>query len=654
MYPPADTTSKDPASPTFLGGWQRTSKAACQAQERVHLSSEHLTKGPDESQATSVVLWGLLGNTGGEWLNNELSASACGSEGADSQLLSDDEDGPCCDWADEPETLVEPGLLKNAGLDRVIVSSAAVGGSHAIFVTTCSKAFGVGCNDRGQLGFGNYFFRYHPEQLPDLRDDLDLGNTGSSGFCYLAAACGGAHSLFLGRPCGKSRGKRVFASGACDVLGLEGCPCDQYLPQVVALPGEVTALAVRGNENCCAVQESVSSGEGCHLIYIWGNTHCFTCPHYLKLPCPIFKMPNAVRQLALGTYFGLASDVQGCVFAWGDSSHSDLGGAAFCEATAAARERLWQVSLHSREKHDLLEDLKNLPTPGRVSLPRGPDVPQCDKQDTRCSQNLLADSGSYPIPMAPPGLDANGPDRITDIACGERHALMLDEEGMLFSFGANFAGQCGIADDDDHRMRVSTVRFVPIKGFRAAKGSRRYIQGARIFAGRWHSAMISREDKLYIWGHPANQKLGHAGYNHDGTEAGESHSSKPRPPGVAVRSAFRDSVRKPTLVKTLLHRRIQTVGLGDECTIVVSGNGRAGDPAPQMEDEPHPQVAMQSPKRGVTFGLITEIDILVRGDDELPNLDELEAGTAKPTTFADASIRNDPGDAKDVHFPISL
>lgn len=30
---------------------------------------------------------------------------------------------------------------------------------------------------------------------------------------------------------------------------------------------------------------------------------------------------------------------------------------------------------------------------------------------------------------------------------------------------------------------------------------------------------VTADHRLYIWGHPSNRKLGHVGFNHDGTEA---------------------------------------------------------------------------------------------------------------------------------------
>eukprot|EP00438_Fugacium_kawagutii_P027247 Skav214340 [mRNA] locus=scaffold86:376006:380987:+ [translate_table: standard] len=52
---------------------------------------------------------------------------------------------------------------------------------------------------------------------------------------------------------------------------------------------------------------------------------------------------------------------------------------------------------------------------------------------------------------------------------------------------------------------------------------------------------------------------------------------KARPPGVAVRSALRDAVRRPRMVFALLHRRVRTLGLGEECTVIVHGDGKKPD-----------------------------------------------------------------------------
>merc|ERR1712046_28440 len=153
-----------------------------------------------------------------------------------------------------------------------------------------------------------------------------------------------------------------------------------------------------------------------------------------------------------------------------------------------------------------------------------------------------------------------------DIACGERHSLLLDEMGRVFSFGENLSGQCGVPEATGASGHISgspgpRPHLVPVLDPRLGGAPGPYAVGSRVFAGRRHSAVVTKDHKLYIWGHPANRKLGHAGVNADGTEAGE-HPSAFRPPGVAVRSALRDAVRRPRLVYSQIHRKVATLGLG--------------------------------------------------------------------------------------------
>merc|ERR1719379_2545018 len=84
-------------------------------------------------------------------------------------------------------------------------------------------------------------------------------------------------------------------------------------------------------------------------------------------------------------------------------------------------------------------------------------------------------------------------------------------------------------------------------GVAASEPTRLYELGLAVFAGQRHSAVLTRDHRVYVWGHPSKRKLGHAGVNPDGTEAGED-PAKERPPGVAVRSALRDAIRRPRLM----------------------------------------------------------------------------------------------------------
>ncbi|CAJ1382527.1 unnamed protein product [Effrenium voratum] len=199
--------------------------------------------------------------------------------------------------------------------------------------------------------------------------------------------------------------------------------------------------------------------------------------------------------------------------------------------------------------------------------------------------------GKVTLPLGQEKSDKDRPKEVIDIACGERHSLLLDEEGRLFAFGENLAGQCGVPEavGSGHitGCTVQQPRLVPIEAV-SSENAPFNERGAKVFAGKWHSAMVTVDHRLYIWGHPSNRKLGHAGFNHDGTEAGEDpgvgkQKSKARPPGVAVRSALRDAIRRPRMVFALLHRRVRTLGLGEECTVIVHGDGMAAEEEPAME-----------------------------------------------------------------------
>eukprot|EP00435_Cladocopium_sp_Y103_P070117 s2_g34.t1 len=252
----------------------------------------------------------------------------------------------------------------------------------------------------------------------------------------------------------------------------------------------------------------------------------------LERPTPCFRLPRMTRKLGLGGSFGLA---------WGDGTYGELGGAVMDFGG-------WPLTNRS------FTDPQALPVPGKVTLPR-------HTQDKEGEE---------------------GPKGVKDIACGERHSLLLDDLGNLYAFGENLAGQCGVLEavGSGHIFgcTVQQPRPVPIEAASLSDVTPTQERGEKVFAGK-----VTADHRLYIWGHPSNRKLGHVGFNHDGTEAGEDpgigakQKSKARPPGVAVRSALRDAVRRPRMVFALLHRRVRTLGLGEECTVIVHGDGKEPD-----------------------------------------------------------------------------
>jgi len=539
-------------------------------------------------------------------------------------------------------TIHEGTLLPN--LSQFSVAAVSVGGAHVVFIGPMGQAMVYGRNDHGQLGLGDFDPREEPTpvQLPSAHSagpeawfssssgrssympkgsmfgrnlsysglakspigesvlgrrlrasscsadentaptpkDYDQEN---SPWAIAAVACGRSHTVFLGRdtkaasPCGQ-----LFLCGAAEMLGLgDHTRENQPRPIPLAQPCNVTAIAAHANCSCCSASMCDSVEEARHLIYLWGEVNCCTCPNFFVEPNPSFRLPEAIAGVELGGSFGLARDIAGEIYAWGDSTYGELGGA---DVTVIDDAGVFAAS-HS---------IGDIRLPGKIMHPNqnpgignGRDQEQCAKSrgSAASASDLALESGALGVETS--SLDSSeSPPRWVDMACGERHALLLDNMGRVFAFGENLSGQCGVSEAVGAGHVTGSVvpkpRQVPVDEAPQPSNccERSYTAGARVFAGQRHSALVTQDHRLYIWGHPANRKLGHAGFNPDGTEAGEDplrrgvdYKCRASPPGVAVRSALRDAVRRPRLVYSQLHKQVRMVGLGEECTIIVTGDG---------------------------------------------------------------------------------
>lgn len=577
--------------------WKPQNAAAKDNNLLVSLSSTHAYRPHEEK--LEATLWGILP------IQGDVPIHADG----DASPTSRDKPG---DWdleMDDPKIHEETPIDFDAVRTLVSVVSVTVGGGHVIFVAKEGLAFAYGCNVHGQLGVGDFENREIPCQVQglsaspprshrwrqasqsssdhssgeedvheaqrwneskvafedgsweDVHEGPKDGTTGAWAFIS-AAACGQDHTVFLARRGAGVERQRVFACGAFEFLGLDSeYQENRPRPQMLLEPVGGVAIAARGLTSCCVApapfsaelpELAVSADRRSphqlqpghappareHWICLWGEVQCCPRPGLFEVPTPFFRLPTAPKLVSLGASFGLALDVVGNVYAWGDGSYGELGGARGSEPPNPGT---------------LDGDAgSTLPLPRRIALPVG---------------RHAGESGNGSSTQDSSGASRLQRPRVVDIACGERHALLLDEAGRLYAFGENFSGQCGVAELGGNSAIVPRPRLVPVHPARAGEDTP---VGIRVFAGRRHSAMITEGGRLYMWGHPANRKLGHAGSNPDGTEAGES-PSKPRPPGVAVRSPLRDAVRQPRIVNSL-QRNLQTLGLGDECSIFITGS----------------------------------------------------------------------------------
>jgi hypothetical protein len=135
------------------------------------------------------------------------------------------------------------------------------------------------------------------------------------------------------------------------------------------------------------------------------------------------------------------------------------------------------------------------------------------------------------------------------IACGTSHTLVLTDSGDVFSFGSNRAGELGVCDwfplgkdgaiklKDQHAPHALDhgARFDP------AESLKRQVPTS-VACGAKHSALITEEGELFVWGSEQNGRLGlgenfvgtardqaialdAAGMDYEATSAGQATSS---------------------------------------------------------------------------------------------------------------------------------
>ncbi|CAE7881302.1 zupT [Symbiodinium microadriaticum] len=427
--------------------WKAPTESGCHLnQSKVLLSTDYLEDGaPVNASApssTTVELWGVL--SGESWTRGRDFFGRGESEGEESVSLNgseeDFDESRCGDdddvqvdgdrfWQEKEQLPFDGLLLTNEHVGQMLVQEVAVGGNHCILVTDAGHAFAYGSNSRGQLGLGDFSYEEHDPSSLALAAIPPLKGPGAQPQKIIGAACGGEHTLLLTRDV-DGTAQKAFICGAWEACGLDSCQ-DRATPTLLPFEHSVSAVAARVGCSCCSVAES-DSQKG-HLLYLWGEVDCCPCPDVLDQPTPCFRLERPVRTLKLGSAFGLALDTAGEVFAWGDSTYGELG-------NAPIEPRAPHSPSHA--------ETSQLPVPGKVVLPRDP-APRAE--DAAANKKEGEDK----------------PKVVIDIACGERFSLLLDEDGRLYAFGENLAGQCGVPEavGSGHitGCAVQRVRFVPVE-----------------------------------------------------------------------------------------------------------------------------------------------------------------------------------------------
>ncbi|KDR22087.1 probable E3 ubiquitin-protein ligase HERC4 [Zootermopsis nevadensis] len=105
----------------------------------------------------------------------------------------------------------------------------------------------------------------------------------------------------------------------------------------------------------------------------------------------------------------------------------------------------------------------------------------------------LSESGHafvLPSPIYHPGV------KVTQVACGNEHCLLLTETGQVFTWGRGSRGQLGHGDLESEQETARQVDS--LAGLRVTQ----------VAAGGWHSAAVTEWGDLYTWGWNHSGQLG--------------------------------------------------------------------------------------------------------------------------------------------------
>ena len=328
-------------------------------------------------------------------------------------------------------------ISQSGALAGKVIVMLAAGDVHGAAIDSAGKIYTWGHNGYGQLGNGTFNDRLLPDTIID--DHVLAGKKA----IYIAA---GNHNTFI-----VADDHRLYGWG-WNYFGMlgdgYGNSSDDYN---TTEPVAVDTTGVLAGKDMVAVSPGLWHTLGLDAeghVYAWGINEagqlgCDTVSsEYINIPVPVdttgVLKGKKIIDIYAGCYFSMALDDQGHVYTWGENEHGQLG-----------------------------------------------------NNTTRNS-------------FVPVAVDTNGVlkgKKIIAIAAGDEHALVLDDQGVLYSWGLNDHGQLGnlLTGYDTIPRRVYMEGVLKDKKI------------IKITCGDFHSAVMDEEGNVYTWGLNDHGQLGIAG-----------------------------------------------------------------------------------------------------------------------------------------------
>lgn len=343
------------------------------------------------------------------------------------------------------------------------------GSGYAIFLDENGTAWGSGGNDRGQLGDNSTSNRSQPVSV--------LGSTKT--FCKISAGenpfQGYRHSM------GIDKNGKLWGWGSNAFFGMLGNPSFQSALTPVSVAGAAKTFCEVdcGNAFTMAIDKNGQAwgwGSGNQGRIGYGGTSNLSTPvsvHGNKTFCKITAGPSQT----------LAIDKNGKAWGWGNSSYGALGyGNTFTVNTPVS---VWGSKTFCHISVGI-EAANNYPF--TIAL---------DKNGRAWSWGYNANgqlgdntTTSRLTPVSVAGVVKT----FCKIATGDYHALAIDKNGTLWSWGSNLYGQLG--------DNTTTSRSTPVSVAGAAKTF------CEVGAGQYTSYAIDSNNNFWAWGDNGIGQLG--------------------------------------------------------------------------------------------------------------------------------------------------
>ena len=359
------------------------------------------------------------------------------------------------------------------------VASVSLGNSYSAAITKDGSLYMWGYNDYGQLGNGTLSsYNPNPVKIMDNVASVSLGNS---------------HSAAI------TKDGSLYMWGKNDDGQLGDGTSSLFRSKPVKIMDNVASVSLGGNHSAAITKDS--------NLYMWGKndygqlgdgtTDNKTRPH---------RVASNVQSVKLGYSHTTVISKDGGLYTWGYNYYGQLGNGTTTNSNNPIKIMNDAVDCAGGGNHTIaLKKDGTVYTWGRNSYGQLGDGTTTNRKSSVAIQiydhtNVLTSSGiKYGIIPDNGNYSFESTGEIVQVAAGSSHTAAVTKDGDLYMWGRNDDGQLGVYTNVGKNAPVlvnNSTTALPAK-------SVKYVA-----LGYYHSATITKDGSLYMWGENNYGQLG--------------------------------------------------------------------------------------------------------------------------------------------------